>query len=337
MSEVKTVKLTSIDDNPWRNLKHYPYDTEKLAMLQRSMKDVGCWEGVIVRAAGGRYQQAFGHHRTEAARREFGEDARIPVIVRDLTDEQMLQFLGRENSEDFNADFLTMLAAWSAAEKFFGDQGLEKSEPVEIARLLGWVEGIGDGTRMNQTAKTCTHASKLVAGGYMNRTDLKGLAVTAVRELCGRIVAQHEMLEKMATKTGRPAADVERAKKTSGSAGKRVAQKIREGKVARQDIRGQVDVETYRYARDARKQTPLFSMFVKALVEQIERMLKSDNAAERLDAMRKALSHLTDPDDIHSVKKVRLALDGLETRAGKYVKAFSDPHLKVVKFKEIAR
>ena len=34
--------------------------------------------------------------------------------------------------EDYNADFLTMLETWEAAVKF-GDPGLEKSEPLEIA------------------------------------------------------------------------------------------------------------------------------------------------------------------------------------------------------------
>ena len=37
------------------------------------------------------------------------------MVVRDLDDKQMLQFMGRENGEDYNADFLVMLEIWEAA------------------------------------------------------------------------------------------------------------------------------------------------------------------------------------------------------------------------------
>jgi hypothetical protein len=31
----------------------------------------------------------------------------------------MLQFMGRENGEDYNAEFLVMLNTWEAAARFF--------------------------------------------------------------------------------------------------------------------------------------------------------------------------------------------------------------------------
>jgi hypothetical protein len=42
-------------------------------------------------------------HRAEAARQLGLEEN--PLVARKLTDEQMLQFMGRENMEDYNADF----------------------------------------------------------------------------------------------------------------------------------------------------------------------------------------------------------------------------------------
>jgi len=55
-----------------------------------------------------------------------------PIIERKLTDEQMLQFMGRENGEDYKSDFNIMLNTWDGAIKF---SGTGKSD-VEIARLL---------------------------------------------------------------------------------------------------------------------------------------------------------------------------------------------------------
>ena len=106
-----------------RLLKTYPFNERKIETLCRSIKDVGLWEGVIARRKGNRFELAFGHHRREAARRSKLKT--IPVIVRDLSDEQMLQFMGRENAEDYNADFLVMLETWEATAK---DSHLREAE-----------------------------------------------------------------------------------------------------------------------------------------------------------------------------------------------------------------
>jgi hypothetical protein len=51
----------------------------------------------------GRFQIAFGHHRVEAARRRGLKQ--VPLIVRDLSDGDMLRFMGRENGEDYSTQF----------------------------------------------------------------------------------------------------------------------------------------------------------------------------------------------------------------------------------------
>jgi len=51
----------------------------------------------------------------------------------------MLQFMGRENGEDYNADFLVMLETWEAVVNFLG-LAREKAQDVAIARFLGCTE-----------------------------------------------------------------------------------------------------------------------------------------------------------------------------------------------------
>ncbi len=59
-------------------------------------------------------------------------------ILRDLDDEQMIQFMGRENMADYNADFLTMLETWDAAIEYVPSRDGKPYQPIEIANLLGW-------------------------------------------------------------------------------------------------------------------------------------------------------------------------------------------------------
>jgi hypothetical protein len=72
----------------------------------------------------------------------------------------MLQHMGRENLEDYNAAFLIQLEAWEAAIR----SGLlpecsGKRQVIDIARLLGWIRPRGDTTRdgmkINDTVSAC--------------------------------------------------------------------------------------------------------------------------------------------------------------------------------------
>jgi hypothetical protein len=165
------------------------------------------------------------------------------MIVRDLDDEQMLQFMGRENLEDYNADFLTMLETWEAAIKFSPGPA-KKLQPVEIARLLGWVREDGDNApRMNHTAQACRAAANLITGGYITRVDLYDLTVTEADSICTRAQANMDRVERTAKKTNRPAVEVEAAKVHIGKAVTKTAKESRRGEIAQKDLRGQVDVD----------------------------------------------------------------------------------------------
>ena len=97
MPEIVTAAIGSIAINPYRRLHAYPYIESKIEALQRSIKEVGLWPSVIARPLTEKlwkYEQAFGHHRVEAARRSGLTE--IPLIVEALTDRQMLQYMGSE-------------------------------------------------------------------------------------------------------------------------------------------------------------------------------------------------------------------------------------------------
>jgi ParB family chromosome partitioning protein len=318
MSQIVMVPVGVIDANPFRLLGEYPYVERKLEALQRSFKDVGIWEGVIARPKGNRHQLAFGHHRIEAARRNGIKE--VPLVVRELTDEQMLQFMGRENLEDYNADFLCMLETWEAGEKFSGSVEPQRTQPLVIARLLGWTR-VADGEHLNITASACHAAHGLITGGYLSRDDLSGIPVSAAREIVERAYSRMEQLDRMGTKTQRPTRETEAAKKQYGKAAKKVAKESREGNVSQKDLRGKVDVEAYRYSNKSTvKNSPLFAFFADELAKTIARMLDKDSAAEKLAEIKKAIPQISLDEDKAALRKIDFALAEHEERTARWRK-----------------
>jgi ParB-like chromosome segregation protein Spo0J len=339
MSDFKiiTAKLSEIDPNPMRRLKEYPYNEDKIAALRQSIHDVGLWAGVIGRKHGARVQIAFGHHRIHAARQELGKHAEVQVIVRPLSDQEMLEFMGRENLEDYNANFFVMLESWQAAKEFLAPGRAQIPKPLEIAKLLGWIrpDHSGSSLRMKKVAEACDNASSLIEGGYLTKSKLDGLPVHSVLEICQTVVAQQQALEAMAKRTGRPAAETEQAKKVLGRAGGYVADDIRKGVVAQRDIRGRVELEAYRFSKEAKKRTPLFEQFGQKLAQSIGDMLQKDSASEKLSEVRKALGADLMAEDVAIVKRIGFECEALSERAEKWAKTFANPTKKVTHLKEV--
>lgn len=330
-ANIQKVPIAAIDPNPFRQLHEYPYVERKVEALQRSIDAVGLWEGVIARKDGNRYQLAFGHHRVEAARR-VGLDE-VAVIVRDdLDEEKMLQFMGRENGEDYNADFLSLLETWEAAVKFSGRIRPNKSQPIEVARLLGWTrKADGSEDRMNHAASACNAAHALITGGYLGRDDLHEMSIETANQIVGRAQARMEQLEKLAQQAKTPRAELEQAKRQVGKAAKQTAEQARDGIVARKDLRGQVDVNTWRHAREAKKRSPLFDVFAANLADTIRKMLQDDAATEKLEAIAEVAGDVVLDDDLRLLARIKFELDELGERTvswGKRLTPNKVHHLK---------
>lgn len=112
------IKLKDIRSNPNRDLKFNPFNEEKIAALISSIEETGFWTNVIVRPDPkdkGKYQQAYGHHRMEAARRCKVTEAEF--VVRDLDDQTMLKMMELENQEDYRYSPLSLLESVKAVVK----------------------------------------------------------------------------------------------------------------------------------------------------------------------------------------------------------------------------
>jgi ParB/RepB/Spo0J family partition protein len=332
MSNIVTVPINLIDENPHRNLGTYPTMKKKVEALMRSFQDVGVWEGIIARPAGDRYQLAFGHHRFEAAK-NLGL-SEIPLIVRDLSDEEMLKFMGRENSEDFGTEFLIMLNTWEAAVKFL-ECTREKTKPVDIARFLGWMD-IGSSAKhpqgaMNHAAMACAAGHALLVGGYLSLDDLSGITISAAREIVQRTHSRMEQIERSAAATNTPRKQVESAKKHVAKGAKATARDVKEGRVAQKDIRSTVDTKSFESAATSKvKDTPLFAVFGKALADSIEKMLRSDASSEKLEQIAKSVNKVTMDTDRAVLRQLDYQLSELGIRAEGWRKRLIPTNEKVV-------
>jgi len=329
MAELVVIETTSIDANPFRALDKYPYVERKIEALKRSIADVGLWEGVIGRRNGNRIEIAFGHHRVKAAR--DSNLSRVAVIVRDLTDKQMLQFMGRENMEDYNADFLCMLETWEAGVRFFPSAEGKAGRPIDVARLLGWtrVSPERDSDQLNNTASACNAAHALINGGHVERSDFTDITVKAAREICERAQSRNEQYERMGKAMLRPEIDLIRAKAHVGAAVKETLRQWRGGGIAEKDLRGTVDVNAYRQARSDPRPSPLFEQFGKDLANSISRMLKGDIAETKLEEVRKALGDVTLDDDKRVIARLDFELGELGERTAIWRKRIMPTEKKV--------
>jgi ParB-like chromosome segregation protein Spo0J len=334
MSQLITIPLEVLDSNPYRDLTTYPFVELKVNALKRSIKTVGLWEGVIARKVGDRYQTAFGHHRIEAARRSGLTEAII--ILRDLDDKAMLQFMGRENMADYNADFLTMLQTWDAAVQHMASRDATSIQPIELADLLGWTtDRTRGGIQMNRTADACNATYKLLQDGFLKREDLVDLTVNEAREICVRAQADVDRIVKKAKKTKEAATEITAAKKHIAKAVIQTAKESRRGQIKKTDLRSRVGINAYRYDRKSKKKSPLFGQFGKELSNGINKMLNEDATAIKLNEVKNALGDITLKVDKVTVARIQWELNELASRATKLATAMIVPKA-TPKLKEIS-
>lgn len=314
--EIKTIRLERILPNSHRDMKNYPIHAEKVDALVRSITngDIGVWPRIIARQTKAGYEMAFGHHLLAAARK--AELVSIPIIVMDLDDEKMLQYMGRENGEEFGTDFIVLLNTWEAGAKFLGEGTPLNVEPVEIARILGWVQTYADAKeRMTTTAKACNAAFKLITGGYLQRNEFKGMSVETARNIAQRALSMLTTAETSARETQSSTAETATLKNRIATGVKRTAAGVRSGAIAPKDVRQ--SVETNAYLEIGKGKTipkPLFDRFAYNLCATINSMLSHDKAAVRLAEIEKNLKHVQLAVDLASVDAVQGSLIQLVKR-----------------------
>jgi ParB family chromosome partitioning protein len=137
---VQSIADEQIEDSPYQARRDF--SVESVDELVQGMREVG-FQGVLVarhhgddgKRAHGLYQLAYGHRRRMAWRQvcgERGEPCRLPVVVREITDAQLLTIGAQENLQRHDLDPIeeAQIVAWH--ERMF----FEKNQ-AEIGSMLG--------------------------------------------------------------------------------------------------------------------------------------------------------------------------------------------------------
>ncbi len=127
VEEVLQVPVDQIDPNPLQS--RTVFQAERLQELAQSIKANGVIQPLVTRLRGGRYQLVAGERRWRASK--LAGLAKVPVIVQELSDEQLLEVTLIENIQ---REDLTPIEVAHAFERLVRDLGLSHEE---IARRTG--------------------------------------------------------------------------------------------------------------------------------------------------------------------------------------------------------
>jgi len=146
---------------PGKNPREY-FDPVKMAELETDIREHGIIEPIVVRPiVGDLYEIVAGERRWRAAGNVFGESYEMPVVIRDLSDEDAEALA---MSENYHRDDM------SAAEEAKGAQRLllrNRGDKADTARMLGWSPTT---LERRLALNACTHA--VLAALTERRIDL---------------------------------------------------------------------------------------------------------------------------------------------------------------------
>ena len=205
------VALDRIRPNPFRDTERYPYDEAKIAALRESIRETGFWDNILARpdpADDGFFESAYGHHRLKALELELGPSGEIGLESRQLTDEQMLKILARENMQQWGSSAAiemetiravvlahatgkitlapppptTRPSALRHAPSFQlgADPGTPQDHPYTastIAPFLGWTD---------DKVYDVLNALELVESGTLSEADYLGLSTAQAKAVTAR-------------------------------------------------------------------------------------------------------------------------------------------------------
>jgi hypothetical protein len=231
---MEKVAISQLRPNPFRELDDYPIDREKVDKLKESISQTGFWGTIVARKKGSSFEIAFGHHRQVALvelQQEgiIGKSEKVDIIVRDLTNEQMIQLMARENLEEWGTNAYieaqtveSTIRAYGAGEivlpkvaKDTPQKHVRNVPPksaerpytmASVAQFLGWTKAEGEPNHACKVAFEMLDAFEL---GIVSRKELRGVKRDVAREIISKAMALHREQERIASERRKMAKEAE--------------------------------------------------------------------------------------------------------------------------------
>jgi len=128
------IPINHLEPNPFRNIKDYPINREKVESLKQSISQTSFWDNLLVRPKPeekGNYQIAYGHHRLMALKELNIKEAELPV--RDIDDATMIRIMANENLDSWKTAPAVVIETVRAVKEFL-DGELAKCNNYEEFR-----------------------------------------------------------------------------------------------------------------------------------------------------------------------------------------------------------
>lgn len=278
--KMEKVAVLQLRPNPFRELDDYPIDRDKVDKLKESISETGFWGTIVARKKGNAFEIAFGHHRQVALvelQQEgiIGKSEKVDIIVRDLTNEQMIQLMARENLEEWGTNAYIEAQTVESTIRAYGAGEIELPEPIRtdskhlrtspgprggqytmasVALFLGWTKADGQPNHACNVAFQMLDAFEL---GIVSRKELRGVKRDVAREIISRAMALHREQERIADERRRMAEEAEKL-----AADEHDSRKAKALQKAAEELKRQAEVAEFSaksiakdFAKEAVKQT----------------------------------------------------------------------------------
>jgi hypothetical protein len=234
-------EIRNIVPNPFRHIDRYPIRKDKVIALRESIRKTDFWENIVAREKDGKAEIAYGHHRLVALREEYGPNHKVSLIIKDLSDEKMLQVMARENMEEWGTSASVEQETVRAVVQAFADGLIELPDFVPgrgiipryaphfgentpdaprekpytaqtLADFIGWVDRSG---RPQQKVLDALTALQFIDDGILKESDFDGLSTSQARAVVAETRKAREWREDRAESARQEA---ERAKEEAANA-----------------------------------------------------------------------------------------------------------------------
>ena len=266
----------SIKPNPFRHISRYPIRRDKVAALRESLRTTGFWGNIVARLNNGKPEIAYGHHRLVALKEEYGPKRKVELIIRNLSDEAMLQMMARENMEEWGTSAVVEHETIRAVVEAYAEGKVDLAAPKTkikadlryapsfvlgsgerpvshrpytaetIGTFIGWVEPLSG--RATAKVKDSLSALEFMEQGLLRESDFEGLTTMQAHAVVEEARKAREQRQRTARIHAREAKAAEEAAKKAEK--RRVeAEKQRE----RQEVAAKkaADADKKRRAKDA--------------------------------------------------------------------------------------
>ena len=316
----KLILLSKIKPNPFRKMDRYPIKREKVQALKESFEKTGFWGNIVGREVGTTgVEIAYWHHRLIALQEKYGgKRARVEVIVKQLTADDMLHMMADENMQEWETNSVVeqetiraVVEAYAAGEielvkpsirngkgirnapgfgvlsgKQIKEDNLFPYNAESVAVYLGWMSGKQVSPRVRNALKVLEVAEEMDA-----EEDVAAITADLGSDQAKVAVEQVKKVRQAHTESGASKAS---ATKHGIRAGKAIAKDMKKGK-AGGGVRGAAKVaEDFKPKKPKHNKTPDIEKFVDTFTSQLGEMMKTDKAKDAMDLLLQHKEYIGD-------------------------------------------